>query len=57
MIKILDYTDTLDYLVIAHTQPLQQVGTNDFTGEPIYVALARKLALLIVKQIFTNIHK
>ena len=24
MIKILDYTDTLDYLVIAHTQPLEQ---------------------------------
>ena len=24
MVKILDYTDTLDYLVIAHTQPLNQ---------------------------------
>ena len=39
MIKILDYTDTLDYLVIAHTQPLQQAGTNDFTGEPITLLL------------------
>ena len=46
MIKILDYTDTLDYLVIAHTQPLEQAGSNDFTGEPIYVALARKLGLI-----------
>ena len=46
MIKILDYTDTLDYLVIAHTQPLEQAGSNDFTGENIYVALARKLGLI-----------
>ena len=46
MIKILDYTDRLDYLVVAHTQPLQQAGSNDFTGEPIYVALARKLGLI-----------
>ena len=46
MIKILDYTDRLDYLVVAHTQPLDQAGSNDFTGEPIYVALARKLGLI-----------
>ena len=25
MIKILDYTDRLDYLVVAHTQPLEQL--------------------------------
>ena len=31
MIKILDYTDTLDYLVIAHTQPLDQAGTIDLS--------------------------
>ena len=46
MIKILDYTDRLDYLVVAHTQPLDQAGSNDFTGEPIYIALARKLGLI-----------
>ncbi len=46
MIKILDYTDRLDYLVVAHTQPLDQAGSNDFTGEPIYTALARKLGLI-----------
>ena len=50
MIKILDYTDRLDYLVVAHTQPLDQAGTNDFTGEPIYVALARKLGLIDRKE-------
>ena len=46
MIKLLDYTDKLDYLVVAHTQPLDQAGSNDFTGEPIYIALARKLGLI-----------
>ena len=46
MIKILDYTNTLDYLVIAHTQPLDQAGTIDFTGENMYTGLARKLGLI-----------
>jgi carbamoyltransferase len=46
MVKILEYTDTLDYLVIAHTQPLGEAGTVDFTGEPVYVGLARKLGLI-----------
>ena len=46
MLKILDYTDRLDYLVIAHTQPLREAGHCDFTGDPIYTALARKLGLI-----------
>ena len=46
MMKILDYTDRLDYLVIAHTQPLREAGHCDFTGDPIYTALARKLGLI-----------
>ena len=47
MTKILDYTDKLDWLVIAHTQPLQETaGKNDFTGEDIYTAFARKLGLI-----------
>ena len=46
MVKILEYTDTLDYLVIAHTQPLDQAGTIDFTGENMYTGLARKLGLI-----------
>ena len=46
MLKILDYTDTLDYLVVAHTQPIEQAGTIDFTGENMYTGLARKLGLI-----------
>ena len=46
MVKILEYTDRLDYLVIAHTQPLNQAGTIDFTGEDMYTGLARKLGLI-----------
>ena len=39
MVKILDYTDKIDYLVIAHTQSLSQAGTVDFSGEDIYLSL------------------
>tara|TARA_B100000902_G_scaffold44867_1_gene52470 strand:- start:21558 stop:23354 length:1797 start_codon:yes stop_codon:yes gene_type:complete len=50
MTRILDFTDTLDYLVIAHTQPLSEAGHCDFSGDPIYVALARKLGLIDRKE-------
>lgn len=47
MVKILEYTDKLDYLVIAHTQPLQETaGKVDFTGDDVYTGLARKLGLI-----------
>ena len=47
MIKILDYTDRLDYLAIAHTQPLKDTaGHVDFTGDDVYTGLARKLGLI-----------
>ena len=46
MVKILDYTKKLDYLVIAHTQPLGDSGRIDFTGDDIYTGLARKLGLI-----------
>jgi len=47
MLKIKDYTDRLDYLVIAHTQPLQETaGRIDFSGEDMYTGLARKLGLI-----------
>jgi len=47
MVKILDYTDRLDYLVVAHTQPLNTTaGRVDFTGDDIYTGLARKLGLI-----------
>lgn len=47
MLKILDYTDRLDYLVIAHTQNLSETaGRVDFSGDDIYTGLARKLGLI-----------
>lgn len=46
MVKILEYTDRLDYLVIAHTQPLGSAGTIDFTGDDLYTGMARKLGLI-----------
>ena len=46
MIKILDYTDKLDYLAIAHTQPLEDAGKIDFSGDDMYTGLARKLGLI-----------
>ena len=46
MVKILEYTDKLDYLVVAHTQPLQDAGKIDFSGDDMYTGLARKLGLI-----------
>jgi carbamoyltransferase len=47
MVKILEYTDKLDYLIIAHTQPLDQTaGKIDYTGDDVYTGLARKLGLI-----------
>ena len=47
MLRILDYTDKLDFLVIAHTQSLKDTaGKIDFTGDDIYTGLARKLGLI-----------
>jgi carbamoyltransferase len=55
MVKILEYTDKLDYLVIAHTQPLKETaGHVDFTGDDIYTGLARKLGLIDRNE---NIHE
>ena len=46
MVKILEYTNRLDYLVIAHTQPLDDTSRIDFTGDNMYTGLARKLGLI-----------
>jgi carbamoyltransferase len=46
MMKIKEYTDKLDYLVVAHTQPLEHAGKIDFTGDDMYTGLARKLGLI-----------
>jgi len=44
MVKILEYTDKLDYLIIAHTQP--DKSHVEFTGGDVYSGLARKLHLI-----------
>ncbi len=46
MTKFLDYTDKLDYLVVAHTQPLAESSRIDFSGGDLYTGLARKLGLI-----------
>ena len=47
MIKIKEYTDKLDYLVVAHTQSLESSAPKvDFTGDDVYTGLARKLGLI-----------
>jgi len=51
MVKILEYTDKLDYLVIAHTQKLQDTaGRIDYSGDDMYTGLARKLGLISRKE-------
>lgn len=47
MAKIKEYTDKIDYLVVAHTQSLQGTAARvDFTGDDVYTGLARKLGLI-----------
>ena len=44
MVKILEYTDKLDYLIIAHTQPDE--SRVEFSGGDVCSGLARKLRLI-----------
>lgn len=47
ILKIKEYTDRLDYLVVAHTTPLlESQGPLDYVGEDAYTSLARKLGLI-----------
>ena len=47
IVKIKEYTDRLDYLVVAHTQNLRETaGKIDYTGDDVYTGLARKLGLI-----------
>lgn len=46
ILKIKEYTDKLDYLVVAHTDTLLNVGKMDYCGEDPYTGLARKLGLI-----------
>lgn len=47
MKKILEYTDKIDYLVVAHTQTLRDTaGRIDYTGDDMYTGFARKIGLI-----------
>ena len=46
ILKVLEYTDKLDHLVICHTQPINQAGTTDYNGEDYYSSLCRKYGLI-----------
>jgi len=50
ILKILEYTDKIDYLVVAHTQSLQEMRDNggrvDYSGDDIYTGLCRKVGLI-----------
>jgi carbamoyltransferase len=51
MTKIKEFTDRLDYIAIAHTQPLSETAPKvDFTGDDVYTGLARKLGLISRKE-------
>lgn len=55
MMKVKEYTDTLDYIFISHTQPLEQTaGKVDYSGEDVYTGLARKMGLIDRKANLTN---
>ena len=47
MIKVKEYTDKVDAIVISHTQSLEDTaGKVDYTGDDVYTGLARKLGLI-----------
>ena len=46
LLKIKDYTDKIDFLVISHTTKLDTAGKLDYTGEDVYTGLARKIGLI-----------
>ena len=51
MAKILEYTDKIDYLVVAHTQKITETaGRIDYSGDDVYTGLARKLGLISRKE-------
>jgi carbamoyltransferase len=47
MIKVKEYTDKVDAIVISHTQSLRDTcGKVDYMGDDVYTGLARKLGLI-----------
>ena len=57
MVEILKYTDKIDYLVVAHTQSLEDRSTGrvDYSGDDVYTGMARKLGL-IDRHVFDTKH-
>ena len=57
MMKVLEYTDKLDYIFISHTQSLDDTGEKvEFMGDNIYVGLARKMGLIERKNVSLREH-
>lgn len=51
IMKILEYTDKIDYLVVGHTQSIQETaGRVDYSGDDVYTGLCRKFGLIDRKQ-------
>lgn len=46
MVKVKEYTDKVDFMFIVHTQGIHTSGTIDFSGDNMYIGLARKLGLI-----------
>ena len=46
MMKVKEYTDKVDYIFVVHTQGPETAGKIDFTGDNMYVGLARKMGLI-----------
>jgi len=53
--RIRDYTDKIDYLVVAHTQPDESYV--DYRGGDVYTALAMKLKLIQYQDQVLDMHK
>ena len=53
MMKVKEYTDKIDALVVCHTTALNDGPKIEYTGDNLYAGLARKMGLIDRK---TNIH-
>ena len=50
MMKVKEYTDKVDAIIICHTQPVELAGKCEYTGDNNYTAMARKLGLIERKE-------
>ena len=41
--KVLDYTDTLDAIVVCHTQPMEIAGSAEYTGDKHLCCSCKKI--------------